>query len=68
MLERLTMMAVVIILVLLSWLSKQLVDRDEQMRETVFQLRKRVDAMERGHKIVDGVETCTNSKCPICNQ
>jgi cell division protein FtsB len=52
MLARLNMMAVVIILVLLSWLSKQLLDRDDQMRETIASLEGRIRVLEQQHDIV----------------
>jgi hypothetical protein len=31
-------------------------------------LERRVTALERGHRIIYGVETCTRKDCPLCNQ
>jgi hypothetical protein len=49
------------------WLNWKL-DYGHKVDRRVEALEQRVTALERGHRIVDGVETCTRKDCPLCNQ
>lgn len=40
---------------------------DASLRHRIDSVEWRVTAIERGHRIKNGIETCTTTPCPICN-
>lgn len=49
------------------WLNWKL-DYGAKVDRSIETLERRITALERGHLIVNGVETCDRKDCPICNR
>ena len=49
------------------WLNWKL-DYGAKVDRRIETLERRITAIERGHQIVSGVETCRRKDCPICNR
>lgn len=49
------------------WLNWKL-DYGAKVGRRIETLERRITALERGHRIVNGIETCERKGCPICNR
>lgn len=49
------------------WLNWKL-EYGHKVDRRMEQIERRVTALERGHRIVNGVETCERKNCTICNR
>lgn len=43
-------------------------DHNAKVESRLHTLERRITALERGHTIENGIETCRNNKCGICNR
>ena len=49
------------------WVNWKL-DYGSRVDRRIETLERRITAIERGHRIENGVETCRQKDCPICNR